>query len=86
MYGVSILDSTTVATIAVDINIVAVGKGKMEAKEKPQQTVNAGNARAIRRRNKLNETRSTHIDFTNRRIHKSSLILDNNVIPIQLNT
>lgn len=78
---IPLLESATTATFADDTGILAVGKNKIDAKEKRQQVLNEVNEWTKRWRIKLNETKSTHIDFVNRRPNKSSIIVNNNLIP-----
>lgn len=63
---IPVLEHETIATFADDTAVIAVGKNHEDAAEKLQASIDKINTWTKAWRIKLNETKSVHIDFTNR--------------------
>lgn len=72
-----ISEEASMATFADDTAILTVGDNVEEATSKLQRSINAVSNWTKQWRIKLNETKSTHVNFTNRRI---------NTIPVEINS
>lgn len=67
------------ATFADDTAIIATGKNIEDATDRLQTAINAVNNWTKKWRIKLNETKSAHINFTNKRVNPMSL-------PVEINS
>lgn len=74
-------EQDTIATFADDTAILAVGKNHEEAANKLQTSVNQINNWTKRWRIKLNETKSVHINFTNKSEQQIPISINNAQIP-----
>lgn len=75
------LENSTLATFADDTAILAVGKDNVESTQKLQCAVNKIFDWTIKWRMKLNESKSVHINFTNRRINHIPVTINQNEVP-----
>lgn len=75
------LENNTIATFADDTAIMATGVTQEEAVEKVQTAVNTIFDWTKKWRVKLNETKSVHIDFTNKKPNYHPVYINNHVIP-----
>ena len=75
------LENDTIATFADDTAILAVGKTSEEATEKLQIAVNKIHDWTRKWRIRLNESKSVHVNFTNRNIQHIPVNTNNNQIP-----
>ena len=75
------IENNTIATFADDTAIMAVGHNNEESTEKLQIAVNQIYNWTKKWRIKLNETKSVHIDFTNKRITYKPVYINKQRIP-----
>ena len=75
------LENNTIATFADDTAIMAVGDTQEEAVEKVQTAINTIFEWTKIWRIKLNESKSTHTDFTNKKINYHPVIMNGHAIP-----
>jgi hypothetical protein len=75
-----ITDEGTVATFADDTAIMAIGKNVKEATEKLQKATNEISNWTKRWRIKLNETKSTHINFTYQKVNNMTININSQKI------
>lgn len=80
---IPVLENNTIATFADDTAIMAVGVTHEEAVEKLQAAINDVYDWTKKWRIKLNESKSTHIDFTNKKNAYHPVYINNNVIPYE---
>ena len=74
-------DNTTMATFADDTAIMATGVTIDEATNKLQNAINHVTTWIKKWRIKLNESKSTHINFTNKKVNPVALEINRQVIP-----
>jgi hypothetical protein len=74
-------EETMIATFADDTGVLAVGCNEQEANNNLQVALNKISAWTNLWRIKLNETKSVHINFTNRRAEQIPIIVNNHMIP-----
>ena len=79
------LENDTIATFADDTAILAVGNNNTISTQKLQSAVNQINDWTNRWGIKLNETKSVHVDFTNKKIQHIPVSINNNQIPYSNN-
>lgn len=72
---------TLIGTFADDTTILAVGDDAKAATRKLQKSVNKVNEWTLLWRIKLNESKSTHINFTYKKINHSQVTINNQVVP-----
>jgi len=72
-----------VATFADDTAIMAIGDNSTEPTEKLQAAITKVQGWARKWRIKLNETKSVHIDFTNKRIEHKPTYINHQVVPYE---
>lgn len=77
------LKNNTIATFADDTAIMAVGNTYAEAAEKVQEAVNKIHGWTQQWRIKLNETKSVHINFTNKKEEYHPIFINNKLIPYE---
>lgn len=77
------LENNTIATFADDTAIMAVGSTHAEAAEKVQLAVNKIHDWTKKWRIKLNETKSVHINFSNKQENYCPVYIDNKIIPYE---
>lgn len=77
------LENNTIATFADDTAIMATGVTQEEAVEKVQTAVNTIFDWTKKWRVKLNETKSVHIDFTNKKPNYHPVYINSHVIPYE---
>lgn len=77
------LENNTIATFADDTAIMAIGDSHEEAVEKVQSAINTVYDWTKKWRIKLNESKSIHIDFTNKRNSYSPVYINNKAIPYE---
>lgn len=77
------LENNTIATFADDTAIMATGATQEEAVEKVQTAVNIIFDWTKKWRVKLNESKSVHIDFTNKRTNYHPVNINGHVIPYE---
>ena len=82
---IPVSDEVTIATFADDTAIMAVGEDVQETTERLQSAINQINGWTKRWRIKLNESKSTHINFTNRRMNPVPITINQKVIPYENN-
>lgn len=75
------LENNTIATFADDTAIMAVGSTHAEAAEKVQVAVNEIHDWTRKWRIKLNESKSVHINFTNKKDQYCAVFINNKTIP-----
>lgn len=75
------LENNTLATFADDTAILAVGNNNIESTENLQDAVNQIHIWTKKWRIKLNESKSVHINFTNKKIEYIPVNLNNKLIP-----
>lgn len=82
------LEHNIIATFANDTAILAVGNSHDEATAKLQTTMNQIQIWTKKWRSKLNETKSVHINFTNKKANQCQLdsIMLRYLMPTQQNT
>lgn len=78
---IPVTDNIKLATFADDTAVLAVGNSIEETTANLQYAVNAINAWTAQWRIKLNENKSVHMNFTNRKVNHLSVQLNNNIIP-----
>jgi hypothetical protein len=74
--------NTKIATFADDTAVMAVGEIIEEATDKLQQAINAINSWTKQWRVILNEIKSAHVNFTNRKVRYIRVTIDGNRIPL----
>ena len=77
---------TTVATFADDTAIMAVGADVEEATEKLQQAADTINNWTKQWLIKLNEDKSKHVNFTNKRCHYLPIHMNGKTVPHSQNS
>lgn len=75
------LENVTIATFADDTAILAVGNSSEEATEKLQNAINQINNWTKRWRTKLNESKSIHVNFTNKVNQHIPVYINNKQVP-----
>lgn len=78
---VPIPQNNTIATFADDTAIMAVGDNNSDTTEKLQTAIEQVHNWTKKWRIKLNETKSVHVDFTNKRLVHKPVYLNNQEIP-----
>ena len=76
-------EPNVVATFADDTAIMAIGDNNAEPTEKLQAAFTKVQSWAREWRIKLNETKSVHIDFTNKRIEHKPTHINHQVVPYE---
>lgn len=74
-------EGTTIATFADDTAILATGNTAEEATKKLQRAVDKVSAWTKKWRIKLNESKSTHVNFTNRKVTTIPVVINYETIP-----
>jgi predicted GIY-YIG superfamily endonuclease len=74
-------ENNIVATFADDTAVMAIAETNEETTLKLQRSINIIQEWTNRWKIKLNETKSTHVDFTNKRITHKPLYINNKVVP-----
>lgn len=77
------LENNTIATFADDTAIMAVGTTHAEAAEKVQIAVNKIHDWTIQWRIRLNESKSVHVNFTNKKEDYHAIFINNKLIPYE---
>lgn len=77
------LDENIIATFADDTAIIATGVTHEEAIRKVQSAVTTIFNWTVKWRIKLNETKSVHVDFTNKNINHQAVFINNIIIPYE---
>lgn len=75
------LEHNTVATFADDTAILALGQNNLESTEKLQSAIDEVQVWTQKWKIKLNETKSSHVDFTNNRIFYKPVYINGNEVP-----
>jgi hypothetical protein len=75
------LEQNVVATFADDTAIMAIGDTKSESTEKLQIAMTEVQRWTRKWRIKLNDTKSVHVDFTNKRIEYKPVYIYHHVLP-----
>lgn len=75
------LENHTMATFADDTAILAVGRTNEESTEKLQIGINKICEWTTKWRIKLNESKSVHIDFTNKKVEHIPIIINQKIVP-----
>jgi hypothetical protein len=75
------LGNNTIATYADDTAIMAIGSDNDESTIRLQSAINSIFAWTKKWKLKLNETKSVHVDFTNKNINYKPVYINNQVIP-----
>lgn len=70
-----------IATFADDTAILAVGEDEVDAKIKLQKAADQVNAWTKKWRIKINETKSLHVNFTNRKYDYKPVYINQNIVP-----
>ena len=78
-------NEVTIATFADDTAIMAVGNDIQETAKRLQTAINQISGWTKKWRIKLNENKSVHTNFTNRRMNPVPIIINRKVIPYQNN-
>lgn len=78
---ISVYEETIITTFVDDTSILVRGRGIEESTNKLQTTINQTNTWTKKWRIKLNGTKSTHINFTNRKIDLVPVTINSQVIP-----
>ena len=78
-------EEATIATFADDTAIIAEGNSIEEATEKLQTASDKVNCWTKRWRIKLNEAKSVHVNFTNRKINYLPVVINQQLIPHENN-
>jgi len=76
-------EQNVVATFADDNEIMAIGDSNTESTEKLQAAITKVQNWTRKWRIKLNETKSVHIDFTNKRIEHKPIYINHQVVPYE---
>jgi len=76
-------EQNVVATFADDTAIMAIGDNNTESTEKLQAAITKVQSWTRKWRIKLNETKSVHIDFTNKRIEHKPIHINHQVVPYE---
>lgn len=74
-------EETTLATFADDTAILAVGDTAVEATNKLQRSINKVTNWTKKWRIKLNETKSVHINFTNKIVNRIPIVINSKQVP-----
>jgi len=74
-------EQNVVTTFAGDTAIMAIGDNNTESTEKLQAAITKVQSWTRKWRIKLNETKSVHIDFTNKRIEHKPIYINYQVVP-----
>lgn len=74
-------ENDTIATYADDTAIMAIGENHDESVAKVQRAVTQIENWTKKWRIKLNESKSVHVDFTNKKINYKEIYISNNAIP-----
>lgn len=74
-------NGTTIATFADDTTVLAVEENIVEATNKLQHAINKISTWTEKWRIKLNETKSVHVNFTNRKTHHIPIKIGSNRLP-----
>lgn len=83
-YDIPETTGTTVATFADDTAILAVGKTDLEATERLQEAVNSVSRWTKKWKIKLNEEKSVHINFTNKKIkQRIPIVINGSIVPYE---
>lgn len=77
------IQNITIATFADDTAIMSTGKSHKEAVEKVQRGINHFYDWTVKWRIKLNETKSIHIDFTNKNTEYHPVYINNQRVPYE---
>jgi hypothetical protein len=77
------LEQNVVATFADDIAIMVIGDNNSESTEKLQTAVTKVQCWTRTWRIKLNETKSVHIDFTNKCIEHKPIYINHHIVPYE---
>lgn len=77
------LDNNTIATFADDTAIMGVGATHAEAAEKVQVAISKIHDWTVQWRIKLNETKSVHVNFTNKKEEYHPIVINNKIIPYE---
>lgn len=77
------LENNTIATFADDTAIMAIGNSHEEAVEKVQMAVNQVYEWTKKWKIKLNESKSIHIDFSNKQHRYFQIFINNQAIPYE---
>lgn len=75
------LEHHTIATFADDTAIMAVGQNNLESTEKLQNAINRVQLWTKKWRIKLNESKSVHVDFTNRNLSHKPVFINEQIVP-----
>jgi predicted metalloenzyme YecM len=78
-----VFEQNVVATFADDTAIMAIGDSNTESTEKLQAVVTKIQIWTRKWRIKLNETKSMHIDFTNKRTEHKSICINHQAVPYE---
>ena len=77
------IEGNTIATFADDTAILAVGSTNEEATANLQKSVSKMYEWTKKWRIKLNEKKSTHVNFTNKKIQYIPILINNKIIPYE---
>jgi hypothetical protein len=80
-YDVSQIVNTKIATFADDTAVMAVGENIEKATDKLQQAINTIHFWTKQWRIILNESKSVHVNFTNRKVRYIRVTINGNQIP-----
>lgn len=75
------IEKNTTATFADDTAVLAVGENNIESLRKLNRSISSIQQWAAKWRIKMNEAKSVHVDFTNKRIDYLPVYLNGKVIP-----
>lgn len=75
------LQHNTIATFADDTAIMSLGKNNLESTEKLQAALNDIHSWTKKWRIKLNESKSVHVDFTNKLISYKPVYINEQIVP-----
>lgn len=75
------LENSTIATFADDTAIMAIGDSHKEAAEKTQMAINEVYEWTKKWRIKLNQSKSIHVDFTNKKFQYHPIYINHQQIP-----
>ena len=76
-------ERNTVATFADDTAIMAIGNNNTESSEKLQAAITKVQSWTRKWRIKLNEAKSVHADFTNKRVEHKPIHINHQVVPYE---
>ncbi len=74
-------ENNTIATFADDTAIMSVGENYDDSIAKVQVAINQIESWTKKWKIKLNESKSVHVDFTNKKIEHKQLYINNQIIP-----